>query len=170
MYAPVVTVCITPTTNAERPSIEKTDRFQRYPTYMVPFLKAKWGQKAKIQEIPIPAGKDQHWQLPLQPNMSPEESEMLRCLRYFGKEIFYQVNSQDEFLRKVAAVLVEENPYVTAKTQAESEMTDRATNKAAETLVKAATEAQRRIERSEEAQTIKRGPGRPRKEPIPTDA
>lgn len=170
MFAPVVMLCITPTTNAERPSIEKTDRFQRYPVYMVPLIKAKWGQRAKVQIVPIADGMDKHWELPLQPNMSPEDSELLRCIRYVGKTLFHEVYRDEEFREKVAAVLVSENPHMTAKAEKESAMTDRATSKAADTLVKAATDAQRRLERADEAQTMKRGPGRPRKEPVLTDA
>ncbi len=161
MFVPVVNVIVQPVTNADRPGIEKTHRKQRYPAYMVPLIKAKWGPKAKVVVEQLPEDVDRHWQLPLQPNMAPEESELIRCKNYVReskRDVFHEVYRDEEFREIVRAALVEENPFRIAKEKDEEEIRARASKTAAKALIDAAADGEVQAERK----AAKSRPGRRR--------
>jgi hypothetical protein len=166
MFVRCIIITVTPVTNAERPAIEKTDRINRYPRYMLPLIKAKWGPKAKVTAAEIPDDKQPYWQLPLQPNMSPEDSELLRCRGYVGKDTFYQAYRDEDFRVKVRAEMVEADPSQVERDEREAALQDLGVKKAAKELVKAAGDAEANIQRKQDAKAKASGVKPTRKQPV----
>ena len=167
MYVPLIRVTITPVQNAEKPGIEKTERTQACPPYMIRLFKAKWGARAKVVASDRADAGEDLWQVPEMPGLTPAESETKRMRNFFGNRVFESVYRDHDFEEEFRKVAVEENPAIAARAKRMEEAAANGSKIAAEALLAAAGgEAAKRARATEEAQRKTRTPRQPKVQPI----
>ena len=167
MYVPIIQLRIEPLKNGNRPGIENNHRPVRCPPYMKTLFKAKWGDTAKVVEVPIEDADhvDKVWLVPKLPGKTHAASEVDRLKKYFGEKTFFRVYKEGELEEAFEAVATTENPNDARRAKRDEEVAQQAVQRATKGVMDAATSAAVAADRKARVRGVTL-----KKKPVPAEA